>query len=87
MEKILDLTLALENYCDENDDNSILQKDAHRLLKDIRNNRHVLSEDELVEKSNICYASFMSLISEISNERFIFYSDGTVEFKSRYLKP
>ena len=76
---IFTTSLAIENYCDDNninDDKKI--KDMYDLLRDYRElNR------ELIEKRDELVLKMQDTVKYIGESNFILYDDGTLEYNCK----
>lgn len=77
--KILDFKLAIENFQDFNNVKIDKFKEIETMWKDV--NDLSKTEKELIEISQNVIGRYLSLIDEIGKQHFIFYQDGTIEYR------
>ena len=78
--KNLKSALALENYADCNGDDEIYKDEAFVLLKEYRSKQKEMTEQQLLETTELIGKKFDELFSKIGREKFVFYEDGDVNF-------
>lgn len=84
---LLEYQLALESYMLLNDiKNNDRIENAIKALSDLRKlakNINDEEEEDLYKETIKIINQFKLLISEIGKEKFIFYDDGTIEYKEK----
>lgn len=78
---ILEYKLAIENYEDFND---TCVEDSHKLeaeWRTLRENSSNSNENDVLNKASEILEKYKGLVSSIGNENFIFYKDGSLEYK------
>lgn len=73
-------SLGVENYADCTGDDSVYDDISFQLLKQYREKKDKMSEDELLESTAIIIEEFDNLLNKIGRDKFIFYEDGDVNY-------
>lgn len=84
MSKIMDLSLAFENYCDNTGSNLDFLNEIYKKASDLRNKKDLLGEEEQIKISNEIINDFEKLLDTVGRDKFIFYDDGSIEYKWDY---
>ncbi|MFQ6752333.1 MAG: hypothetical protein ACLRFL_02050 [Clostridia bacterium] len=73
-------SLALEDYADCNNSDWIYKDIAFQRLKEYRQNKDKMTEEELLSTTAEIVENFEKLFEKIGKENFVFHDDGDVEY-------
>jgi len=78
--KNLKCALALENYADNNGDDEIYKEESFVLLKEYRIKQKDMTEQQLLQTTELIGKKFDELFTKIGKDKFVFYEDGDVTY-------
>ena len=84
MKQITNLSLVIENYVDNTGNNINLFDEINLLISELRKNKDTLTDSEKKELIDNILEKINYFIEIAGKDKFIYYEDGTVEYKWDY---
>lgn len=81
MSKILYMQLAFEDYCDNTGNEPELYIKINEKTKQLREQKNQLDENTKIKISLDILEQYEDLLNIVGKEKFIFYKDGSIEYK------
>ena len=78
--KILNYSLAIESYADCFGKDEVYKDIAFIKLKEFRQTKQTMTENELLQVSGALSILFEDLVQRIGKEKFMIYEDGDINF-------
>lgn len=80
IKEYMSIFMALENYAACSGDETIYADDAYATLKEYKQNKETMNENDLLKTTKHIVEKFKKLLDKIGRDKFTFYDDNTVNF-------